>query len=199
MRGKLKNSIPLGMDTANPSFWEVQNIKDLIEIISFFATIIAGVGILFALRDYSINRKQLNLSALESCVTRFRESFLHLSKDSKEEDVIAYVDFVNEELFYFEERFLPYSVAMEWIDGMIDHIPLYDPYGNLINSGISLPIIHRRKILDQYRFKRVKKAFTIRSHVDVDIAFGDVDHKLKEKARDKIVKEILRNLNIRRG
>ncbi|MEM7370086.1 MAG: hypothetical protein AAF587_15880 [Bacteroidota bacterium] len=185
------------METASASFWEIQNIKDAVEIVSFFATIIAGIGILFALRDYSINRKQLNLSALESCITRFRDNFLHLNKDSKEEEVTAYIDLINEELFYFEQRFLPRAVAMEWIDGMIDHVPLYDPYGNLLNPGISLPIIHNRKILDQYRFKRVKKAFTLKSKIDADAAFGDVAHAKKEKAREKIVKEIISNLDIK--
>ena len=141
--------------------------------------------------------KQLNLSALESCINRFRDNFLHLNKDSKEEEVTAYIDLVNEELFYFEQRFLPRAVAMEWIDGMIDHIPLYDTTGNLLNPSISLPIIHNRRILDQYRFKRVKKAFTLRFEIDADIAFGDSPYRLKEKEREKIVKEIISNLNIR--
>ena len=76
--------------------------------------------------------------------------------------MIEYIDLVNEELFYFQNGFLPRVVAEEWLDGMIDMIPIYDPYGNVLNLGYCIPIIHQRKLLDQYRFRRVRRAFTIK-------------------------------------
>jgi hypothetical protein len=167
---------------------------DFIEVVSFVATVIGGIAILFAVRDYSTNRKQLNLSALESCITRFRENFIHLGHESPEPLVVEYIDLVNEELFYFQNAFLPKVVAQEWIDGMIDAIPLYDPVGNVLNQGYCIPLIHQRKLLDQYRFRRVKRAFTIRHHLDLDLVYGDGAFEPREKARQKIVNEIIRNL-----
>lgn len=174
--------------------WGIDNLKDLLEVVSFIATVIGGIAILFAVRDYSTNRKQLNLSVMESAIDRFRTHFIHLSHQSPEPLVIEYIDLVNEELFYFQHDFLPKVVAREWIDGMIDLMPLYDPFGNVVNLGYCIPIIHQRKILDQYRFRRVRRAFTIRHDVDLEVVYGDGDFKEREKARLRIVKEVIGNL-----
>lgn len=172
----------------------IDNLKDLLEVISFIATVIGGIAILFAVRDYSTNRKQLNLSALESCITRFRENFIHLNHQSPEPLVVEYIDLVNEELFYFQNRYLPKAVAREWIDGMIDAIPIYDPIGNVLNQGYCIPLIYQRKLLDQYRFRRVRRAFTIRSQIDAEVIYGDGNAERREKARRAVVHEIIRNL-----
>ncbi len=174
--------------------WGIDNLKDLLEVVSFVATVIGGIAILFAVRDYSVNRKQLNLSVMESAIDRFRTHFIHLNHQSPESLVIEYIDLVNEELFYFQNSFLPKVVAQEWIDGMIDLMPLYDPYGNVLNLGFCIPTIHTHKLLDQYRFRRVKRAFTIRQPIDLEVAYGDGDFKMREKARLRIVNEIIRNL-----
>ena len=174
--------------------WGIDNIKDLLEVISFIATTIGGIAILFAVRDYSTNRKQLNLAALESCVNRFREQFIHLNYQSPEPLVTEYIDLINEELFYFQHGFLPKVVAQEWIDGMIEALPLYDSVGNVLNQGYCIPIIHQRKILDQYRFRRVRRAFTIRTNIDLDVMYGDGDPERRESARLKVVNEIFENL-----
>ena len=177
-------SMPTGID----------NLKDLLEVISFIATVIGGIAILFAVRDYSTNRKQLNLSALENCITRFRDNFIHLSHQSPEPLVVEYIDLVNEELFYFQNRYLPKAVAREWIDGMIDAIPIYDPIGNVLNQGYCIPLIHQRKLLDQYRFRRVRRAFTIRIQIDPEVIYGDGHPDRREKARRVVVNEIIKNL-----
>jgi hypothetical protein len=176
--------MPLGID----------NVKDFLEVISFIATVIGGIAILSAVRDYSTNRKQLNLSALESCITRFRDHFIHLNHQSPEPLVVEYIDLVNEELFYFQNKYLPKAVAREWIDGMIDAIPLYDPVGIVLNQGYCIPIIHQRKLLDQYRFRRVRTAFTIRQRLDLDVMYGDGSPVFRETTRRQVVDEILRNL-----
>lgn len=175
--------------------WGINDVKDLIEVVSFVATVIGGIAILFAVRDYSINRKQLNLSVMESTIDRFRTHFIHLGHNSPESLVIEYIDLVNEELFYFQNGFLPKVVAEEWIDGMIDMIPIYDPYGNVLNLGYCIPIIHQRKLLDQYRFRRVRKAFTVKQQVDLETVYGDGDFKSREKARKQVVLEIFWNLS----
>ena len=97
----------------------IDHLKDFLEVLSFIATIIGGIAILFAVRDYSISRKQLHLSVLQSCVTRFRDHFMDLGPASEINHVRDYLDLVNEELFYFEHQYLPLAVAHEWLDGMI--------------------------------------------------------------------------------
>ena len=57
----------------------INSLFDLLEFFSFIATIIGGIAILFAVRDYSISRKQLHLSVLQSCVARFRDHFMDLN------------------------------------------------------------------------------------------------------------------------
>ena len=172
----------------------INDVKDLLEVISFVATVIGGIAILFAVRDYSTNRKQLNLSALESCITRFRDNFIHLNYQSPEPLVVEYIDLVNEELFYFQNRYLPKAVAREWIDGMIDAIPLYDPVGNVLNQGYCIPLIHQRRLLDQYRFRRVRRAFTICQLLELEVMYGDGAPERRELARRKVVDEIIGNL-----
>lgn len=174
--------------------WGINSIMDFLEVLSFLATIIGGIAILFAVRDYSISRKQLHLSALESCITRYRDEFLGLNMDSPELMVVKYIDLVNEELFYFEHQYLPMEVAAEWIDGMIDYLPLFDPTGNVLNKGSCLPMIAQRKILDQYRFRRVKRAFTIRIPVEMEWVYGDPSHPVKEDERKKVIYAIIDNL-----
>ncbi|MEM7655596.1 MAG: hypothetical protein AAF399_05660 [Bacteroidota bacterium] len=176
--------------------WGIENIKDGLEVASFIATIIGGIAILSAVRDYSTNRKQLNFSALESCIVRFREEFLHLGEDSPEKLIVDYIDLINEELFFFEEHFLPKSVAAEWIDGMVERLPLYSPGGELLNPGSSLKVVHQQRILEQYRFRRVKRAFTLRGKYDMDLVYGDADFSLKARERKRLVKEIMKNLNL---
>lgn len=172
----------------------INDVKDLLEVISFIATVIGGIAILFAVRDYSTNRKQLNLSALESCINRFRASFLHLGQQSSEALVIEYIDLVNEELFYFQNEFLPRVVAKEWVDGMIDFLPIYDAEDNVLNRGYCLSMIDQHKLLDQYRFRRVRRAFTVRVRVDAEAMYSDGNHVRREAARIRVVNAIIRNL-----
>ena len=172
----------------------IEHYKDLLEVLSFIATIIAGIAILFAVKSYSISRKQLNFAALESCIKRYRDHFLDLNHESPENQVLRYVDLVNEELFYFQHRYLPFDVAEEWIDGMIEHLPIYDKSGIVLNSGYFIPIIHTQKMLDQYRFRRVKNTFTISTSIEMDAVYGDGRIPIQIKEREKLVKAILKNL-----
>ena len=178
--------------------WGIDNVKDLLEVASFLATIIGGIAILAAVRSYSISRKQLNFAALESCIKRYRNNFLDLDRHSPQTQVIRYIDLVNEELFYFEHHYLPLDVAEEWIDGMIQFLPIFDPKGTLLNPDHCIPIIAEAGILDQYRFKRVKQAFTVNIDFSLTDIYGDEEKGIKvqpnEEAREKLIKAIVANL-----
>ncbi|MCB0846970.1 MAG: hypothetical protein KDE26_27155, partial [Bacteroidetes bacterium] len=62
--------------------WGIADFKDFLEVLSFIATIVGGIAIVLAARDYSVSRKQMHLSVLESCIMRFRENFSGLNPQS---------------------------------------------------------------------------------------------------------------------
>ena len=133
--------------------WGIEDMKDLLEVGSFIATIIGGIAILAAVRSYSISRKQLNFTALESCIKRYRDQFLDLDRHAPKSQVLRYIDLVNEELFYFEHNYLPVDVAEEWIDGMIEHLPIFDPTGKVLNPDHCIPVIVEAGLLDPIPFQ----------------------------------------------
>lgn len=176
----------------------IDHFKDFLEVLSFIATIIGGIAILLAARDYSISRKQLHLSALQGCISRFRDDFLDLSPDSSPEKVIDYLDLINEELFYFEHQYLPLEVAEEWIDGMIQMIPLFGPDGQPLAGDQYLPQIQANSMLDWYRFKRIKLTFTLPFSPSMDRVFGNNLADIDTNTREKIVHAIIKNLRAAR-
>ena len=173
--------------------WGIDNIKDFLEVISFLATIVGGIAIVLAARDYSVSRKQLHLSVLESCIIRFREDFSDLTPDSPIEQIRAYIDLVNEELFYFEHKYLPAEVAEEWLDGMINIIPIFDRKGKVINPNHCFQAILDHKLLDKYAFRRVKRIFTIANVPQMDKVYGDTVADIDIDARAALVEELILN------
>ncbi|GAB4413507.1 MAG: hypothetical protein OHK0039_20480 [Bacteroidia bacterium] len=146
--------------------WGIDHIKDALEVLSFLATIVGGIAILLAVRDYAISRKHLNFAALESCISRFRQHYICLDAQSDPQLVQAYLDFINEELFYFEHGYLPLGVAADWLDGMAEHVPVLDASGRLCNAANCLPQLRDSGWLDHYRYRRVRSVFTVSVPID---------------------------------
>jgi hypothetical protein len=90
------------------------------QIIVDIANLIVAVGVLLAITQININRKQLHLATLNRCIDVFRNMSGMRSLQSSATDVHNYIDFVNEELFYIQHKYLPKVVALEWLDGMLD-------------------------------------------------------------------------------
>lgn len=141
---------------------------------------------------YIVYRKQLNIMTMSRCIDRFRKDFLYLKTDhsSDKKKIFEYVDFVNEECFYFENGYIPYNAIVEWVDGMIEIMPIYCN-GIVANNEQCLLAIHENQMLN--KFKRVKKAFTIKNKYNFDGVYK-TNTELVE--RDKLIEEIIGNLGV---
>ena len=168
-----------------------ENLKAWVDLLSSIATIAAVVVIFFAFRAYIISKKQLNLDAISRCIDYYRDNFVE-GVNNKTTDIILlkkYLDFVNEELFYFENDYIINNVAYEWLDGMIDILPIFKNEIVLNEKYCN----HNIKELLKPN-PRVKKAFTVCSDYDFDMLYSEENMKDRKKMREKLFKEILKIL-----
>jgi len=115
------------------------------------------------------SQKQLHFATMSRCIDIYREKYSSLSCDSEKKQCIEFVDFINEELFYLENRFVPDKVAMEWIDGMIDLVPIIIN-DKIINKHICLQKILEDNTFEKYR--RVKNAFNLKGGINCDYVYS---------------------------
>lgn len=148
------------------------------------------IGLIYAFYAWNTARKQLHFSALDRCVSMFREKFMKLDQQSSTQEIEEYIDFVNEELFYFQEGYLPENVAIEWIEGMLNYLPVYSPKSEVLNSSNATLIgqIRDNDLLKQH--PRVKKAFTVKKSYDFEKLYSEPDSDI----RKLLAMEIYQNL-----
>ncbi len=136
----------------------IESVKDIIEVLAW----IVGAGSLaFATYTYRLNRSQFNFAVMTSCVDRFQRIIAQLkygNDQEREQALRQYIDLCNEELFYFQNRYLPDEVIDEWLEGMIGYLPCFDGKGENLNPGC-LPGIIEQDLLADY--PRIRKAFTV--------------------------------------
>lgn len=165
-----------------------------VELVYYIVAIIAFISIFFTIFSYFVMQRQLYASTVSRCIDIYRNDFFDLSSEVDRKLCEKYVDFVNEELFYLENRFLPDVVGEEWIDGMIDLIPVY-VNNRIVNQNCALTIISEKKLLHSY--PRIKKAFVVKKDYDFDKIFSKKDgSELSESEDGRIMlcKEILANI-----
>ncbi len=174
----------------------IQNYKDLFEVLSYVATTIGGISLFYAVYNYNISKKQLNFAVLDRCISTFQKEFISISENTKIEDLRRYIDFVNEELFYFEQKYIPKAVAYEWIDGIIDILPIYreGTERKVLNSEKAINKIVENNLLHGY--PRVKKAFTLKDEYKIKLIYSEEesDYLDRRKERERLIKEIYGNL-----
>lgn len=164
-------------------------INTILSAITAFAIVFAAIQII-------INRKQLYLSTISKCIDDYR-NLGELQQDTSDAKVInRYIDLTNEELFYFQHNYMPKVVSKEWIEGMIDFMPLTDKEGNIVNENYAIKYIseNRNKILQNY--PRVRSAFEINGKYNIDAVYSSDENKRAERVRErkKLVNEILKNV-----
>lgn len=128
-------------------FWLYNHLDKL-----YYVSAILLFGVFFF--TLVINRKQLHFHTAQKCFELYRKEFMTLGWHNYEE----YFDFVNEELFYIQNRQINKEVAIEWIDGMIDNMPVYykDKEKPVNVNAINIEIEKRIK-----NYPRLKIVFTI--------------------------------------
>jgi len=169
-------------------------IEDFLEILFQGITAIA---IIFAAIQIKINRKQLNISVIEKCFKDFRELGkldLNAAHPSK---IKAYIEIVNEELFYMQRGYLPEDICLEWLDGIIEYLPLYDKYSNTaLNPQNCFSAILENP--DEYlrNYSRVLHVLTIDNTFDFAAIYSldksELVNRIKE--RKKLIKHLKSNL-----
>lgn len=100
----------------------------MLQTIAHVAQIAGGLGLFVAAGTYLIHRSQLNFNMITSCNQRFQDILVDLEDEGSKRQHAKrrYVDLCNEELFYFSKGYLPREVFEEWLESMIDFLPLFD-------------------------------------------------------------------------
>lgn len=100
----------------------------MLETLAYLSQILGGVGIFLAAVTLLVHQRQLNFEVIASCTERFQKIMVDM--DSKDEVARGraergYVDLCNEQIFYFQNGYLPGEVMEEWLDGMVYRLPLW--------------------------------------------------------------------------
>jgi hypothetical protein len=158
---------------------------------------ITAVAVITAVIQIYINRKQLYLSTITKCISDFR-NLQGLNKDTIDKFILwKYIDLTNEELFYFKHDYLPRNVAVEWVDGIIDYIPIKNNKDEVLNKDNCI-----KELLEKHKeylsgFPRIINAFSIKEQYDFDLIYNKDNSSLSDrmKERRRLIDEIIRNNN----
>lgn len=127
-------------------------------LIQTIATVVGALSLAVATTAYLLSRKNLNFNVMIACIERFQRLLPALqSGETSKQDILKYIDLCDEEVFYFQHRYLRDEVALEWIDGMIEYLPIF-------NSGTKEPWERQQYLATAdtlvHGFPRVMNAFT---------------------------------------
>jgi hypothetical protein len=103
--------------------------KLMLQTLAYLAQIGGGLGIIVAAGSYLIHRNQLSFAVVANCNERFQDLLIDLEgEDTRKREPAKrrYVDLCNEQLFYFSRGHLPREVFEEWLESMVDYLPLFD-------------------------------------------------------------------------
>jgi hypothetical protein len=164
---------------------------------SFTTGLVTVIGIFIIYHQVKINRKQLYLATISRCTERF-VNFGDLHNTINEKDIHNYIELVNEELFYFQYKYLPKEIAYEWLDGMLDYLPLTNKQGVIINSHQTIMKSKDERHLYLKDFPRIKHTFTLRGDYDLDIIYDtqDKNQDIRIATRNVIVDELYDNITV---
>src|SRR5262245_45309122 len=161
--------------------WGIESVKDVIEVIAW----IFGVGALvIAAITYPLNRRQFRFAVMTSCIDRYQKVITQLKYGKDQDKAIAlgqYIDLCNEELFYFQKKYLPGAVIDEWLEGMVNYLPYFNEKGDNLNLGCLPEIIGQNLLAD---YPRIKRTFTVPRDYDLS----------KEIEEKELIAQLKKNL-----
>ena len=177
----------------------INSCKDVAEFISYIVIIISLLGLWVT---YLLSKRQIHFSVMEKCIKDFRDYEKGASELSELNRAKHYIELINEEFFYMENKYLPLVVSIEWIDGMIDYLPFVMENDAFIKSNDlkGFDSIEKTNILLK-NYPRIRKVIQINSVLKFELIHSEVDDEnkrgLRRKERDKLIFFIISNLNIR--
>lgn len=118
-----------------------------------------------------------------------------LHREATSAVVARYVDLVNEEIFYMQHKYLPDEICLEWIDGIIDFLPVYHTSGDLLNPGNCLLQLEKRPEIYLRGYDRIKSTFTVSGQYKWSAIYNeDAQHYFERRIeRRKAAIEIFKN------
>lgn len=134
---------------------------EILDIIVNIASIISTLAIIVIFITLIYTKKQLFVSTITSCNSRFQNILIKLNdidKTNDRETIIYYIDLCNEELFYCKYGFVPKTISLEWLQGMFYFLPHY-VNGCDVNENSLLKYLQNdnSNIIEFY--PRIKKTF----------------------------------------
>jgi hypothetical protein len=146
-----------------------------------------------------ISKKQIHFATMGKCISDFRE-FMKPTNLPYDEIVEQYVDLVNEEFFYLENKYLPIDITIEWVDGMIDFLPFFDKNGNYINSQYWPALTQAETIRILNNYPRVLKSIQLKKTIDFSLIhleiLDNIDREKRKQERNKLIYEMISKLKI---
>lgn len=137
-----------------------------LEIISQLATIAGVLGLLGALFSWRQSRDTFHQGVIVSCTTRFQKLSPKLQVDDlSAKTIMQYLELCNEELFYFEKKYLPQAIIDEWVEGMVGLIGLWCNNELLPSTSQAPAEVHKtasRLYQAAVGYPRLCHAFTIK-------------------------------------
>ncbi|MFH6984912.1 hypothetical protein [Marinoscillum luteum] len=179
----------------------MNSIESSTTIIANIVTIIGVIGLAAIWISHRLSVKQFHFTVMLSCIDRFQQ--LYPSQMDRQEEgfelrLRKYLDLTNEEFFYFENGVIPKVVIVEWMDSIIECLPIYY-LGNeqpINYDFLDFPEIHDRKLLQE--FPRLNAAMRINGKYDFSV-IADRTTSDSRRQRRQVIAEILRNLNVKVG
>ena len=148
---------------------------------------ILGFGIFYF--THMESQKQFKFNVMLNCIERFQDLLPLEDKNGYDSTRLRkYIDLTSEELFYFQQAYIPKNVIIEWLDSIVQNFPIYLS-GNeiLVNYEGLAKEIHDMDILK--RFPRLLRAFTM------NMKLADVDLSSLQ-GKTKLISEVGQNIGI---
>jgi hypothetical protein len=182
-------------------------VTDLIPIIISAFTLFQVIVAFIIIRI--IDHRNLQLKIMQDCIDQYRK--IVNGKAISEDNVHAFLEIINEEIYYLEKGFIPKDIESEWLTNMINYLPIFSfdkknkvNFNSPVNSKILEcrdSIFAKKEWLEQLiPYPRIIKLIVINMKVEKISVSDTIDQEYKDfakinKWKENIKKEMIKNMN----
>jgi len=163
----------------------------MFQTLAHIAQIAGGLALIVAAGTYFIQRNQLSFAVIANCNQRFQDLLVDLHDDggAGQHAKRRYVDLCNEQLFYFHNGHLPREVFEEWLESMVDYLPLFDNVTGKVHPD-HLGVIDP-ELLEGY--PTIKRVFVIDGPYDLTLRDQRLNfvHRIARKIRPEPILHVI--------
>lgn len=111
-----------------PEFeWLPKSLHELLEMFAFISLIVGGFSVFYLWKADLLAKQTTHFRTINSCMKEYANKAYNLNNlasiaDSKEREKLLYeyLILVQEEIYYIKNNFIPDSMAMIWLKGIIN-------------------------------------------------------------------------------